>query len=426
MSNAITDEQLDSFISVTGASKERAKFYLEASNGDLDLAVGSFFEGGNDDDNPAVLPDSAASRPNAPMNLEMDDEEDEDDEDNDQDYRPKKATNPFSVLKKVEKNSGATREMPGRGTGNNRFATISSMNSGDNDEDQGGSDEDEKGQAFYAGGSRTSGQQIIGPPKKKNPEKIIKDLFQKAKEHGAEEVQSENIEASGSSRKAPVVYGNGYRLGTGNEPTEVIPGASRPKPPKTNILKLWKNGFNVDDGELRSYQDPKNKEFLGAIQRGEPPRELLRLADGAEVHLDMQDHREEEYEAPKSDPRAKPKLYNDGYKLGSPTPVIVSSATPSDCEQAESDAKQHLGLDASAASTQIQIRLSSGAKLVIKLNHTHTIADIRRYINRARPEYAQRVYALMTSFPNMELTKDAETVQEANILNAVIIQKLKE
>lgn len=28
----------------------------------------------------------------------------------------------------------------------------------------------------------SSGQQILGPPPKRNPEKIIKDLFQKAKE----------------------------------------------------------------------------------------------------------------------------------------------------------------------------------------------------------------------------------------------------
>lgn len=41
--------------------------------------------------------------------------------------------------------------------------------------------DDNKSQAFYAGGSETSGQQILGPSKK-NSENIIKDLFKKAKE----------------------------------------------------------------------------------------------------------------------------------------------------------------------------------------------------------------------------------------------------
>ena len=101
---------------------------------------------------------------------------------------------------------------------------------------------------------------------------------------------------------------------------------------KTNILKLWKNGFTVDDNELRSYNDPANKLFLASIQRGEPPRELILQAEGAEVHLDMQDHRDEEYEPPKN---AKPKLYNEGYKLGSPTPTVVSNASPNDVEKNE-------------------------------------------------------------------------------------------
>lgn len=49
------------------------------------------------------------------------------------------------------------------------------------DEEGVGENEDDKGQAFYAGGSETSGQQILGPSKK-NTDNIIKDLFKKAKE----------------------------------------------------------------------------------------------------------------------------------------------------------------------------------------------------------------------------------------------------
>jgi hypothetical protein len=52
----------------------------------------------------------------------------------------------------------------------------------------------------------------------------------KPKRHGATEVDPNEGSGPGGSRK-PVVYGTGYRLGTGNEPTEVIQGPSRPKPP---------------------------------------------------------------------------------------------------------------------------------------------------------------------------------------------------
>lgn len=42
MSSNISDELLDNFCSVTGADKERARFYLEASNGDLEVNFNSY------------------------------------------------------------------------------------------------------------------------------------------------------------------------------------------------------------------------------------------------------------------------------------------------------------------------------------------------------------------------------------------------
>ena len=46
----------------------------------------------------------------------------------------------------------------------------------------------EEGEAFYAGGSETSGQQILGPPKKKDGRDFVKEMFKKAREHGAEAI----------------------------------------------------------------------------------------------------------------------------------------------------------------------------------------------------------------------------------------------
>jgi hypothetical protein len=42
---------------------------------------------------------------------------------------------------------------------------------------------------FYAGGSERSGQQIVGPPRKKSPNELVDDLFKGAKEHGAVAVE---------------------------------------------------------------------------------------------------------------------------------------------------------------------------------------------------------------------------------------------
>lgn len=364
MSSNITDEQIDNFCAITGAARDRARFYLEASNGDIEVkklkfyfelrlkvsnyqnAIGSFFEGGGDDFVEPIINNPAE-------NFDMCDDDDDDEE-----YQP-----PSRIIPKKE----SPKPKP-KSSGGSRIATLHDEKS---DEEE---DDEERGQAFYAGGSQASGQQILGPSSKKKPEDIIKNLFEKAKEHGAQVVDSNEQ----TSKKGPVVYGTGYRLGTGNEPQEIIRGPEPPKPPvsgrkkltknlfnltvfiqKSSVLKLWKNGFNIDDGQLRSYEDPKNKEFLSSIQRGELPQELIRQAEGGEVHLDMQDHREEEYVPPKN----KYVLYNtEGYKLGSPTPTVVSSASANDVENNENAAKRELNLDESKPTTQIQIRLSNGSR----------------------------------------------------------------
>ena len=48
----------------------------------------------------------------------------------------------------------------------------------------------------------------------------------------------------------------------------VIPGARQPEQPRTVVLKLWKTGFSLDEGPMRDYQNPANKEFLEYIKRG--------------------------------------------------------------------------------------------------------------------------------------------------------------
>lgn len=67
-------------------------------------------------------------------------------------------------------------------------------------------------------------------------------------------------------------HGTGYRLGQTNDDHVTLPEQlSRPSRP-TNIepviLKLWRQGFSINDGDLRSYEEQSNKEFLESIMKG--------------------------------------------------------------------------------------------------------------------------------------------------------------
>ena len=83
--------------------------------------------------------------------------------------------------------------------------------------------------------------------------------------------------------------------------SEVVPGASSKKDekPREFALKMWQNGFSIDDGELRAYNDQQNREFLNDVMMGRIPKELVREARGGEVMVNMEDHKDQMYEPPK-------------------------------------------------------------------------------------------------------------------------------
>ncbi|XP_068843282.1 NSFL1 cofactor p47 isoform X3 [Capricornis sumatraensis] len=332
-------DALREFVAVTGAEEDRARFFLESAGWDLQIALASFYEDGGDEDIVTI--------------------------------------------------SQATPSSVSRGTApsDNRVTSFRDLIH-DQDEDE----EEEEGQRFYAGGSERSGQQIVGPPRKRSPNELVDDLFKGAKEHGA--VAVERVTKSPGETSKPRVH---------------------------VVLKLWKTGFSLDNGELRSYQDPSNAQFLESIRRGEVPAELRRLAHGGQVNLDMEDHRDEDFVKPKGAFKA---FTGEGQKLGSTAPQVLNTSSPAQQAENEAKASSSISIDESQPTTNIQIRLADGGRLVQKFNHSHRISDIRLFIVDARPAMAATSFVLMTTFPNKELADENQTLKEANLLNAVIVQRL--
>ncbi|CAH3045579.1 unnamed protein product [Porites lobata] len=374
------------FSGVTDVDAERAQFYLESAGWDLHLAISSFYDTmGEDDGN---------IRHEPPEEVEQ---------------------KPVTISRRgVQGNMGGN------------ITSLSSMQAEENSDNEG-----EEGQAFYAGGSERSGQQILGPPRKKQTsDDITQSIFDEAKRHGAEVVADEDV-AGPSERQLPAFKGAGYRLG------DTEGGGSQPMPETVSSrnsgiqqenkevqLKFWSNGFSVDDGPLRSFDDPANEPFLSSVRRGEIPQELLALSRRGEVHVNMEDHRHEEYVPP---PKPKVQAFSGaGHKLGSPAPEVkFNHSKEQDTSANIRTTAAPTPIDESQPVTSIQIRLADGTRLVSKFNHTNTVGDIRRFICASRPQMATRNFVLMTTFPNKELTDDGQKLKEANLLNAVIVQRFK-
>ncbi|XP_055490001.1 NSFL1 cofactor p47-like isoform X2 [Leucoraja erinacea] len=368
------EERALRLVRLTGAAEEgaraRARARLEATSWDMQLALASFYEDGDGN----------------------------------------------QTVQDVPAFKSATNFRPVVHSGTSRIASLKDLR-----DEESNSSADE-GERFYAGGSEHSGQQIVEPPKKNNLNEIVDDLFKEAKEHGAVPVDHW-AEGVGEANRAVPFVGGGYRLGASSQELSEYVSQDNKQDCSLDVqilLKLWKNGFSLDDGELRTYTDPKNAQFLESITKGEIPAELQKLVHGNQVSLDMEDHRSEDYLKHKLKFKA---FSGDGHKLGSLTPTIVS--TPSSPEEEFKYFINIENVNESEPTTNVQIRLADGSRLVQKFNQTHRISDIRQFIIEHHPVFATTSFTLMTTFPNKELTDEEQTLQDAKVLNAVIVQRLK-
>jgi len=108
---------------------------------------------------------------------------------------------------------------------------------------------------------------------------------------------------------------------------------------------------------------------------GRIPTELVREARGGEVHVNMEDHKTEEFS--KSKVSKKP-FGGVGHMLGGAVPEVVGSgasagaAAPAPAgaaatEAGEQAAKERFPVNEAQPVTSLQVRLNDGSRLVIKV-----------------------------------------------------------
>eukprot|EP00800_Vazella_pourtalesii_P006716 TRINITY_DN18808_c0_g1_i1.p1 TRINITY_DN18808_c0_g1~~TRINITY_DN18808_c0_g1_i1.p1 ORF type:complete len:369 (-),score=104.66 TRINITY_DN18808_c0_g1_i1:915-2021(-) len=358
------DMLVDSFCGITGIPSDRARNYLEAHTWDLESALSTYY-----DDNPGGHSAQIISQ-----------------------RTPNKEAEP-----KAEGGYTNMKDM--------RIDQSKEMDK-------------KKNEQFFAGGSDSSGQMIEGPPKPDVEEDIVSSTFKSAQEQGAE--SAEEYHRAAKKAEPAQFMGTGRRLGKSEtEVSKEVQGAAPPPKPRIFHLRFYKDGFTVDDGELRKFDEPRSKQFMMAVSKGYIPDELVKEANGQEVHLEMEDNRDEVYTP------SKPKLQpfgGSGQRLGSIAPVVQT--TPAPVTEPVSTETSPLVVDPSLPVTTLQVRLADGTRLTQKFNHTHTIADLRLFIS-CKTAQTEKVFVIMTTFPNKELTDDSLTLSQANLLNAVVVQRFK-
>jgi len=219
------------------------------------------------------------------------------------------------------------------------------------------------------------------------------------------------------TRAAPTsrFRGSGMTLGGEDTPSQVIPDPhTRAAPPletQTRILHLWEDGFSIEDGPLRRFDDPANTQDLNMIRHGRAPLHLMNVRPEQPVDVQLQKH-DEPYKTP-------PKVYKpfggSGHRLGSPTPGVSDTVTapePAAAPAASSTPSVPTPqIDSSAPTLALRLQLANGTRLPARFNTTQTVGDVYDFIDQASPS-GGRDWVLATTFPNKNHTDKALVLGE--------------
>ncbi|EMG49017.1 SHP1 UBX domain-containing protein 1 [Candida maltosa Xu316] len=376
MSDEAVDNQLvTEFISITNSSAYLAEQYLSRNNNDLVEAVEDFY---------------AQNEPTQPSSQP----------------HPQSSTR-------------------GQGSG---VRTFRDLNNEDED-----SEDDKTNTNFFTGGEK-SGLQVEDPNKDKNNDRsIIDQIFQKAREQ-MQQPDDRPSAGQNNNEPAPIKFsGKGFKLGDGNEPSQIVedPNAASAKkfrPSKvTREITFWKQGFTVGDGPLHRYDDPRNASVLQELNQGRVPMSILDVEFGQDVDVSVFKKTEEDWTPPK---RKIGGYHGAGHRLGSPVPgepIVASQPADIDEMTETTTSTDKPKEDEGQGDATVQIRFANGKRTSHKFNSSDSIVKVYDFVkNHDLNSEPNRPFTLSHAFPVKPIEEsDDVTVADAKLKNAVIVQRWK-
>jgi len=286
---------------------------------------------------------------------------------------------------------------------NNKFATLDSFRS-----DSEASQDDKNKQNYFAGGEHSGILMEGGENSTTN--RLLKKIFERASQGSRDKEQKEE------KPKEPEKFtGGGYKLGSDANDSVYYGSTSEPRKDKVKrMITFWKNGFSIDDGPLMDYKSHQN--VLKNLEEGYAPTELFNIKRGEELSVEVSHRIGEDYIPP---PKKLKPFEGVGQKLGSFVPGVDVTSPPRKHKERQPEGNK-VEVDESQPTTTLQIRLSNGSREMATFNHTHTVGDVMTYIKSINPD--SRPFILKTSFPNKEYHDINQTLKDADLLDAVVIQ----
>ncbi|KFA60955.1 hypothetical protein S40285_02733 [Stachybotrys chlorohalonatus IBT 40285] len=384
------DGKVQEFCDMCNASPEQARQYLEATGWEMMPAVASFFQ----DEDERVMEQDHAPGPAPPSD----------------DYTGPRTLDGRPAPQAAARPPRKTTAQPKK----KGIATLGSIGGSshqhdddDHDDDLMDDDEDDEGRGNLFAGGEKSGLAVQDPQKEGGPRKIISDILAKAKANAS---RQDPASGAGPSRSTHF-HGAGMTLGGEGVESRSIPGPHGSRrtsnaPPQERILHIWQDGFSVDDGELRRFDDPANQLDLQMIRSGRAPLHLMNVENDQPVDVKLHQHDTPYTPQPK---KYKP-FGGSGQRLGAPvpgdgnSPTVSAPAPEPSAAQSSSSASIAPTVDSAQPTINIRIQMPDGTRLPARFNTSHTLGDVYGFVQSASPETRSRTWVLATTFPNKEHT----------------------
>ncbi|KAF5021742.1 hypothetical protein F66182_6192 [Fusarium sp. NRRL 66182] len=381
--------QIVEFAGLSGASPEEARQYLEAHNWDLAEASNAWFRDAEDDSrDTSTAP--AADNYTGPRTL---------------DGRPAPEAARGSSSQAARKPAASQQKKKGIATLGSLGSSSHQHDHGDDDDDDFDPEDDDGRGNLFAGGEK-SGLAVQDPKQEGGPKKIISDILAKARANAARPEAEDEAGPSEPSR----FRGTGQTLGGDGVESRSIPdplGPVRPgnAEPQERILHIWQDGFSIDDGDLRRFDDPANQADLAMIRSGRAPLHLMNVQHDQPIDVKLHQHETPYQPQPK---QYKP-FGGSGQRLGAVVPGASegsssTAAAPVAAAAVSSSSSSAPLVDDSQPTIMIRIQMPDGTRLPARFNTTHTIDDIYGFVQGASPDTRTRSWVLATTFPNKDHT----------------------
>ena len=173
-------------------------------------------------------------------------------------------------------------------------------------------------------------------------------------------------------------------------------------------LKLYKNGFILNDGEFRNIKDPINKKFMDDVEKGYIPKELVEKGY-TDLGIEMDDNRDKDYEPPKEE-----KKFQAFTGLG-------KSISSVNTQGLHVDKNATSNVDRTKPTCKVNIRLFNGEVVSEDFNLTQTLQDV---INFVKKKSGSNSFSLLDGFPPRPITSYNKTIQELHLEGSLLTQKI--